>query len=65
MGEGGFDSFQILHLWTAGVWKEGARMDGYFCLIPCVGAVGLWPRGEDLESRIFTALLRSNLTIFP
>lgn len=37
-------------------------MDGYFCLIPCVGAVGLWPRGHDVEPQIFTDLLRSELT---
>ena len=36
---------------AAGVWKDGARMDGYFCLIPSVGAVGLWPRSE---SQLFT-----------
>lgn len=38
--------------------KRGARMDGYFYSIPGVGAVGLWPRGTDVESQIFTALLR-------
>lgn len=34
-------------------------------LEPCVGAVGLWPRGNDVESRIFTALLRSELITSP
>lgn len=60
-----FQYWEVLHLWTAVVWKEGARMDGYLCLIPCVGVVGPWLRGDDVESQIFTALLQSELTIFP
>lgn len=40
-------------------------MDGYFYLRPRVGAVSLWPRGNDVESQIFTTLLRSELTTYP
>lgn len=46
------------------MWQKGTKMDKNFCLILCVGAVGLWPRGDNVESRNFTALLRSELTTF-
>lgn len=47
----GFGIVSLGRIMAAGVWKDGAKMDGYFCLIPSVDAVGLWPRSE---SQIFT-----------